>query len=98
MPPVHSPTAPSFRTRRRHVSPTTVGLFPECPEAISPKQVVQDLAPVADQLTGDRKTVDFGSISDQVTTGCPPASRTQSENQNRKVSPVRNDALTPSES
>jgi len=107
MPPVHSPTAPSFRTRRRHVSPTTAGLFPECPEAISPKQVVQDLAPVADQLaggrntadfTGDRKTVDLGSISDQVTTDCPPESRTPSGNQNRKVGPVRNDALTPSES
>jgi DNA repair photolyase len=106
MSPVHSPTAPSFRIRRHHVSPTTAGLFPECPEAISPKQVVQDLAPVTDQLAGGRNTADFtgdhtvdlGSISDQVTTDCPPASRTQGGNQNRKTGPVRNDALTPSES
>src|SRR5437667_4101421 len=88
MPPVHSPTAPSFRTRRRHVSPTTAGLFPECPDAKSPKQVVQSPA-----RTEDRR----GSISDRETTDCPPASTTQSGNQNRKAGPVRNDAVVPPE-
>src|SRR5438309_8590806 len=86
MPPVHSPTAPSFRTRRRHVSPTTAGLFPECPDAKSPKQVVQSPA-----RTEDRR----GSISDRETTDCPPASTTQSGNQNREKGPVRNDAAVP---
>src|SRR5437660_1032618 len=86
MPPVHSPTAPSFRTRRCHVSPTTAGLFPECPEAISPKQVVQSPA-----RTEDRR----GSISDRETTDCPPASTTHSGNQNREKGPVRNDAAVP---
>src|SRR5438309_2472810 len=88
MPPVHSPTAPSFRTRRRHVSPTTAGLFPECPEAKSPKQVVQSPA-----RTEDRR----GSISDRETTDCPPASTTQSGNQNREKGPVRNDVVAPPE-
>src|SRR5437588_8076169 len=88
MPPVHSPTAPSFRTRRCHVSPTTAGLFPECPEAISPKQVVQSPA-----RTEDRR----GSISDRETTDCPPASTTHSGNQNREKGPVRNDAAAPPE-
>src|SRR5438132_4776360 len=88
MSPVHSPTAPSFRTRRRHVSPTTAGLFPECPDAKSPKQVVQSPA-----RTEDRR----GSISDRETTDCPPASTTQSGNQNRKAGPVRNDAVVPPE-
>src|SRR5947209_16366543 len=83
MPPVHSPTAPSFRTRRRHVSPTTAGLFPECPDAKSTKQVVQSPA-----RTEDRR----GSISDRETTDCPPASTTQSGNQNREAGSVRNDA------
>src|SRR2546430_8447334 len=88
MPPVHSPTAPSFRTRRRHVSPTTAGLFPECPDAKSPKQVVQSPA-----RTEDRR----GSISDRETTDCPPASTTQSGNQNREKGPVRNDVVAPPE-
>src|SRR2546423_11611908 len=88
MPPVHSPTAPSFRTRRRHVSPTTAGLFPECPDAKSPKQVVQSPA-----RTEDRR----GSISDRETTDRPPASTTLSGNQNRKACPVRNDADVPPE-
>src|SRR3989440_11793469 len=86
MPPVHSPTAPSFRTRRRHVSPTTAGLFPECPDAKSPKQVVQSPARAEDRR---------GSISDRETTDCPPASTTQSGNQNREKGPVRNDAAVP---
>src|SRR6266404_9009686 len=88
MSPVHSPSAPSFRIRRRHVSPTTVGLFPECPDVISPKQVVQGLAPVADQR---------GNNSDQATPDCPPASRTPSGNQNREMGPVRNVATAPPE-
>src|SRR5713101_2780927 len=98
---VHSLTAPSFRIQRRHVSPTTVGLFPECPEVISPMQVVHNVltgdrktvdAPVADQLTGDRKTVDSGSSSSRPTTDCPPASRTQHGTQNRETGPVRTEA------
>src|SRR6267378_1742151 len=88
MSPVHSPSAPSFRIRRRRVLPTSVGLFPECPDVISPKQVVQGLAPVADQR---------GNISDQTTTDCPPASRTLSRNQNRETGPVRNVATAPPE-
>src|SRR5438876_536262 len=86
MAPVHSPTAPSFRTRRRHVSPTTAGLFPEFPDAKSPKQVVQSPARAEDRR---------GSISDRETTDCPPASTTQSGNQNREKGPVRNDAAVP---
>ncbi len=88
MAPVHSPTAPSFRTRRRHVSPTTAGLFPECPDAKSPKQVVQSPA-----RTEDRR----GSISDRATTDCAPAFKTQSGTQNRQTGPVRNDAAEPPE-
>src|SRR5882762_9688097 len=88
MSPVHSPSAPSFRIRRRRVLPTSVGLFPGCPDVISPKQVVQGLAPVADQR---------GNISDQTTTDCPPASRTLSGNQNRETGPVRNVATAPPE-
>src|SRR5436309_213602 len=83
MSPVHSLSAPSFRIRRRHVSPTTAGLFPECPEAISPKQVVQSPA-----RTEDRR----GSISDRATTDCAPAFKTQSGTQNRQTGPVRNDS------
>ena len=88
MSPVHSPSTPTFRIRRRHVSPTTAGLFPECPDAIGPKQVVQSPARTEDQR---------GSISDRATTDCPPASRTPSGNQNRKMGPVRNDAVAPPE-
>ncbi len=88
MSPVHSPWAPSFRIRRRHVSPTTARLFPECPDAIGPKQVVQSPARTEDQR---------GSISDRATTDCPPASRIQSGNQDRKMGPVRNDAVAPPE-
>ena len=88
MSPVHSPWAPSFRIRRRHVSPTTARLFPECPDAIGPKQVVQSPARTEDQR---------GSISDRATTDCPPASRIQSGNQDRQMGPVRNDAVAPPE-
>ena len=88
MSPVLSPSAPSFRIRRRCASPTTVGLFPECPEDVSPTSAVCDLAPVADQR---------GSISDQATADCPPASRTQHGTQIRETGPVRNVAAVPPE-
>ncbi len=106
MSPVHSLSTPSFRTQRRRASPTTAGLFPECPDVISPMQVVHDFmtgggksadAPVADQLTGDRNTVGRGSDSNQTTADCPPASRTQRGTQNRERGPVRNDAAAPPE-
>ncbi len=83
MSPVHSLSAPRFRMRRRHASPTTVRLFPECPDVIGPMKTVSSLAPVADQR---------GNISDRPTTDCPPASRTQHGTQNRETGPVRNDA------
>ncbi len=97
MSPVHSPSAPSFRIRRRNASPTTVGLFPECPDAISPMKMASDC------LTGDRKTVGApvadqrGSNSNQATADCPPASRTQHGTQNRVTGPVRIDAAAPPE-
>src|SRR5258708_3914 len=89
MSPVHSLSAPSFRIRRRRVSQTTVGLFPECPDVISPKQVVQGLAPVADQR---------GNISDQATTNSPPSPRTQTETQTRKTDPAQNLPTPPPQS
>jgi DNA repair photolyase len=88
MSPVHSQPAPTFRIRRRHASPTTVGLFPECPDAISPMKAVCSLAPVTDQ---------HGSNSNQATPDCPPASRTQHGTQNRVTGPVRIDAAAPPE-
>src|SRR5712664_1809274 len=88
MSPVLSPSALSFRIPRRHASPTTVGLFPECPDAIGPMKMVSSPAPVADRR---------GSISDQVTADCPPASRTPHGTQNREASPVRNVAAVPPE-
>ena len=84
MSPVHSPSAPSFRTRRRPASPTTVSLFPVCPEVISPKQAVSNPAPVADQ---------YGSISDHKTADCPPASSAAHAAQDRAPDPVRNSAV-----
>src|SRR5437763_12526155 len=88
MPPVHSQPAPSFRFRRRRASPTTAELFPECPDVISPMQMVHDLAQVVDQR---------GSNSSQATPDCPPASRTQHGTQNRESDPVRMDAAAPPE-
>ncbi len=88
MSPVHSLSAPSFRIRRRHVSPTTVGLFPECPDAISSIEMVSSPAPIADQ---------HGSILDQSTPDCPPPSRTKRGTQSREQGPVRNDAVAPPE-
>src|SRR5258708_11588119 len=85
---VLSLSAPGFRIRRRSVSPTTVGLFPECPDAIGPMKMVSSPAPVADQ---------HGSISDQVKAGCPPTSRTQHGTQIREKDPVRNVTAVPPE-
>ena len=97
MSPVHSLSVPRFRIRRRHALSATVGLFPECPEAVSPMQVVQGPAPVEDQLNGDRKTVGRGSVSNQTTSDCPPASGTQHGVQNRATGPIRNAAAVPPE-
>jgi DNA repair photolyase len=97
MSPVHSQPAPGFRAQRRRASPTTVELFPECPDAISPVEKVRDPAPVANQLAGDRKTVDRGSNSNQTTAECPPASRTERGSQNRERGPIRIVAAAPPE-
>jgi DNA repair photolyase len=88
MSPVHSLSAPPFRFRRRHVLPASVGLFPEYPEVVSPMHVVQGPAPAADQL---------GSILNQATQDCPPASGTHHGNQNREQGPVRDVAAVPPE-
>jgi DNA repair photolyase len=88
MSPVHSLPAPGFRTQRRRASPTTVGLFPECPDAVSPIEKVRDPAPVADQR---------GNVSNRATADCPPASTTEHGTQNREPGPIRNDAARPPE-
>ena len=88
MSPVHSLPAQSLRIRRRHVSPTTVTLFPECPEGTSPKQQAGNLAPVIGQR---------GSISDPRTADCPPASGISGGSSNRPIDSVRNGAADPSE-
>ena len=88
MSPVHSLSVPRFRIRRRHGLPTTVGLFPECPEVVSPMQVVQGPAPAADQR---------GSVSNQATPDCPPAPGPRHGIQNHETSPVRNAAEIPPE-
>src|SRR5260370_42220313 len=106
MSPVHSPSVPSFRIRRRHVSTTAEGLFPECPDVISPKQMVQGLAPAADQFTGDRKTADLtgdrkagarSGDSNRLAPDCPPASTTSVGSQSRPAGPIRTGAANPSE-
>src|SRR5437016_8286193 len=86
MSPVHSQPAPTLRIRRRHVSPTTAGLFPECPSVVGPRKAVSSPARVAGQRS---------SISDQATADCPPASRTQHGTPNREPGPCRNDAVVP---
>lgn len=88
MSPVHSLPAPSLRVRRRSVSPTTVGLFPECPDVVNPTRPVRDRAPVADQR---------GSISDPATADCPPTSRTPHGTPNRETGPIRSAAAAPPE-
>jgi len=88
MSPVLSSSTMGIRAQRRPVSPTTAGLFPDCPEDVSPMQLIRDLAPVADQR---------GSISDRATADCPPASSAAHGNQNRAMGPVRNVAAVPQE-
>src|SRR5260370_42286361 len=106
MSPVHSPSVPSFRIRRRHVSTTTVGLFPECPDALGQKQMVQGLAPAADQftggrktadLTGDRKTADRSGDSNRPALDCPPAPTPSLGSQSRGEGPIRIGAANPGE-
>jgi len=88
MSPVLSSSSVSFAVHRRRVSPTTAGLFPDCPEDVSPKQVVNELAPLADQRD---------SISDRATADCPPASLAAHGTQNHANGPVRNAAAVPQE-
>jgi DNA repair photolyase len=96
MSPVHSYSSPGFRIRRRRVSPTTVRLFPECPNDVSPKQAVHGLAQVADQVTAGCNMAGHGNISNLATADCPPASGTPYGTQDRTESPVRNIATSPS--
>jgi len=65
MSPVHSSSVPRFPIRRRPVVPTTVRLFPECPEEKSPKPWIADPAPVANNPGV--------SNSGCHTAGCPPS-------------------------
>jgi DNA repair photolyase len=81
MSPVHSLSAPSFGIRRRHAAPTTVELFPECPDVIGPIKEVRGPAPVADQRH---------SISDRPTLDCPPVSPAQHGSKNRENGPIGN--------
>ncbi len=97
MSPVHSLLAPVFRNRYLRASPTTVTLFPECPDDQSPMNAVRDPAPVADQR---------GSISDRWAPDCPPAptrnatlaepaSLAEHGKELRAKGPIRNDAVAP---
>ena len=95
MSPVHSPSAPSFRIRRRNASPTTVGLFPECPDATSPMKMASDCLTGGREMVGAPVVDQRGSNSNQATADCPPASRTQHGTQNRETGPIRIDAVAP---
>jgi DNA repair photolyase len=88
MSPVLSSSSLGIAIQRRHVSPTTAGLFPDCPEDVSPMQVASGLAPVAGQR---------GSISDRTAAGCPPSPSAPHDLQNRAQGQVRNDASVPHE-
>jgi DNA repair photolyase len=83
MSPVHSLSAPGFGIRRRHAAPTTVRLFPECPDVINPMKEVRDPAPVADHR---------GSISDRPIPGCSPASLARPGSKDRGNGPIGNSA------
>ena len=87
MSPVHSTTARDFPIRRRPVSPTAVGLFPECPDDLSPKQGTGSPAPVA----GPR-----GSISDPQAPECSPESGIAPGAHSSRNDSVRNGATIPS--
>src|SRR6266702_1616946 len=107
MSPVHSLSAPGSRIRRSRVLPTTVSLFPECPDDHSPKPGI------AGRLTGDReavfvtcdrKTVDEpvasnpgGSSSGCPTADCPPPSSASPDSQNRASGWTRDAAAAPHE-
>jgi DNA repair photolyase len=86
MSPVHSSSTVGIAIRRRHVSPTAVSLFPECPSDVSPLKVVGDPAPVADQ---------HGSVADRLTTDCPPESEVTGGAQSSVKDPVRNAPVVP---
>ncbi len=88
MSPVHSSSTVGIRIHRRRVSPTAVRLFPECPSDVSPMKVVGDPAPVADQ---------HGSMTDRMTTDCPPESEVTSGAQSSSKDPVRNAPVVPHE-
>ncbi len=87
MSPVHSLSAPSFAIQRRRALPTTVGLFPECPDVISPMEMVQGPAPAADR----------SSDSNRPATDCPPASTTSRGSQSRGEGPIRIAPANPTE-
>jgi DNA repair photolyase len=97
MSPVHSQSAPGFRIRRCRVSTTAVRLFPECPDAISPVEVVRGPAPT----TGQRD-----SNSNRATADCPLPSFSSATaerstishgSQNCEAGPVRIAAAAPNE-
>jgi len=88
MSPVLTLPARDLRIQRRHVSPTPVTLFPECPEGTSPKQQAGDLAPVTSRL---------GSISDRRTPDCPLASRIVQGPSSPERDSARNGAANPSQ-
>jgi len=89
MPPVHSPSATSFRIRRRRVSPATAVLFPECPDALSPKQAAQSPARTMGQHNDD---------SNRPVPDCPPVLTTSHGNQDRAEGPIRVGVANHSES
>jgi DNA repair photolyase len=97
MSPVHSSSTVGIAIHRRHASPTTAELFPDCPKDVSPMEVVHDRAPITDQSTVDLKTVERGSISDRSTADCPPASMASHGTQSRAHGPVRNVTAVPHE-
>src|SRR2546429_6810740 len=86
MSPVHSQPAPTLRIRRRHVSPTTAGLFPECPSVVGPRKAVSSPARVAGQR---------GSISDQAPADPPPPSPPHPATPTRAPRPRRPHAPVP---
>jgi DNA repair photolyase len=88
MSPVLSSSTMGIRIHHRRVSPTTVRLFSECPDDVSPMQVVSELAQLADQR---------GNISERPTADCPPASPISHGTQSREPGPFRSGAAMPHE-
>ncbi len=107
MSPDHSLSASDSRIRRSRVLPTTVRLFPECPDDHSPKpgiagRLTDDREAVF--VTCDRKTVDApvasnpgGSSSGCPTADCPPPSSASPGSQNRASGWTRDAAAAPHE-